>query len=286
MRDNIVKLILFVFLGCTTAYAQTTTTTAATPAPASSTVVMATDSRETRQQLREVLERLPPEVSKVLKLDPTLWTNENYLAHHPALAAFVAAHPEVTHSPAFYLEGVWIANDPSPESPAVRLWRDTMEVISIVSILLVVVAGLIWLIKTLVEQRRWSRLSKIQAEVHNKLLDRFGSNEELLAYIQTPAGRRFLESAPIPLREGPRAVDAPFNRILWSVQVGLVVIALGLGLQFVSWNAAKEVAELTSGIGALAIAIGIGFVAAAGASLLLSRKLGLWHAPAAREDAA
>ena len=46
--------------------------------------------------------------------------------------------------------------------------------------------------------RRWSRLSKIQTDVHNKLLDRFTSNEDLLAYIQTPVGRKFLESAPIP----------------------------------------------------------------------------------------
>ena len=285
MRDNIVKLILFVFLGCTTAYAQTTTTEGST-APATSTVVMATDSRDTRQQLREVLERLPPEVAKVLKLDPTLWTNENYLAHYPALAAFVAAHPEVTHSPAFYLEGVWIANDPSPEPPAVRLWRDTMEGFAIFAVMLGIVSGLIWLIKTLVEQRRWSRLSKIQAEVHNKLLDRFGSNEELMAYIQTPPGRRFLESAPIPLEQGPRFVSAPLNRILWSVQAGLVIIALGLGLQFVSSSAQKEVAELTSGMGALAIAIGVGFVAAAGASFILSRKLGLWQPAAGKEDAA
>ena len=41
----------------------------------------------------------------------------------------------------------------------------------------------------------------MQYQVHNKLLDRFTSNEDLLAYVQTPAGRRFLESAPIPLQD-------------------------------------------------------------------------------------
>ena len=59
----------------------------------------------------------------------------------------------------------------------------------------------IWLIRTTLEQRRWSRLSKIQAEVHSKLMDRFSSNDELLTYVQTPSGRRFLESGPSPLQE-------------------------------------------------------------------------------------
>ena len=54
--------------------------------------------------------------------------------------------------------------------------------------MLAIASGVIWLIKTLIEHRRWSRLSKIQTDVHNKLLDRFSANEDLLAYIQTPAG--------------------------------------------------------------------------------------------------
>src|SRR6185436_11417587 len=67
------------------------------------TVIANIDSSETREQLREVLRRLPPEVGKALKLDPTLWSNEAYLAHYPALNAFLASHPEVAHSPAYFL---------------------------------------------------------------------------------------------------------------------------------------------------------------------------------------
>ena len=65
-------------------------------------------------------------------------------------------------------------------------------------VFLVVTSVLIWVIRMIVAHRRWNRLSKVQYEVHNKLLDRFTSNEDLLAYVQTPAGKRFLESAPIP----------------------------------------------------------------------------------------
>ena len=97
------------------------------------------------------------------------------------------------------------------------MWRSIGGDIAGFSVFLVITFVLIWAIKTLIEQRRWSRLSSIQTEVHSKLLDRFTSNEELLAYIQTPAGKRFFESAPIPLEAGPRPMSAPVGRIFWTV---------------------------------------------------------------------
>jgi len=39
--------------------------------------------------------------------------------------------------------------------------------------------------------------AKVQAEAHTKLLDRLTSNDELLAYVQSSAGSRFLQSAPM-----------------------------------------------------------------------------------------
>lgn len=253
---------------------------AAPPAlPAAPTVIANIDSAETREQLREVLRRLPPEVGKALKLDPTLWNNQAYLGHYPALAAFVAAHPEVAHSPAYFLESVWVPGDPVPETNSVRMWGRMMEAISILAVMLFFGGIFTWLIRTAIEHRRWSRLSRVQAEVHNKLLDRFAANEDLLAYVKTTAGRRFLEAAPIPL-EGPRAVGAPMNRVLWSTQAGVVLTAAGLGLTYVSnWSVDKDVAQPLAAIGVLAIAIGLGFVVSAALSFILSRKLGLWQPP-------
>jgi hypothetical protein len=259
---------------------------AAKPAPTTATMVLESDSRETREQLQQVLQRLPPDVGKVLKLDPALWTNEKYLANYPALGAFVAAHPDVAHSPNFYLESVWIPSDPSPESPGFRLWSRILETFSIFGAFIIAALVLTWLIRTLIEQRRWSRLTRTQAEVHNKILDRFGSNEELLNYIQTPSGKRFLESAPIPLEQpSTRPVSAPIGRILWSVQAGLVSLAGGIGLRFVSVSVQKDAAEPLSALGTLAIAVGVGLVVSAGASFLLSRRLGLWRDPLSAETA-
>ena len=49
------------------------------------------------------------------------------------------------------------------------------------------------------ENRRWNRIFRLQTEVHTKLIDRFGNNQELLTYMDTEAGKRFLEAAPIPV---------------------------------------------------------------------------------------
>jgi hypothetical protein len=257
----------------------TATSTAATSAASSETTTASQagpDSRDTREELRELLQRLPPEVGKVLKLDPALWKNEAYLSNYPALAAFLAAHPEVAHNPRFFLESVWVPGDPEPESSGVRMWRETMQGVMIFCVLVGITSVLTWLVKTMIEQRRWSRLSKVQVETHNKLFDRFTSSEDLLAYIQSPAGRRFLESAPIPLEAGNRPVSAPVGRILWSVQAGIVLGMVGLGLFFISGRIQKDVSEPMFALGVLVLSVGAGFVVSAVVSYILSRKLGLF----------
>lgn len=277
MPQRIVVNLIFILALVTQAMAQETTTATAAPEGVATTTAASSiyDSAETREALQSVLAKYPPQVAKVLKLDPALFGNQAYLANYPALAAFVAQHPEIAHTPAFYLEGVWIPNDMAPESPAERVWRDTMEGISIFAVMLLVTGGFVWLIRTLIEHRRWSRLTRTQAEVHNKLLDRFTSNEEVLAYMQTTGGKRFLESAPIPMEAGPRAVSAPINRILWSVQVGLILAAAGAGLQYVGRSVEKTVAQPLMAMGVLAVAVGAGFLVSAFVSFILSKRLGL-----------
>ncbi len=264
----------------TSAEAETTTATTTT-APASIYV----DSAETREALQVILSKYPPQVGRVLKLDPTLFSNKAYLGNYPGLAAFVAQHPEVAHTPAFYLESIWVPNDSRPESTNERVWREMMEGVWIFMVMIIVTGTFLWVIRTIIEHRRWSRLTRTQAEVHNKLMDRFTSSEELLTYIQTPGGKRFLESTPISIDPGPRAVSAPVSRILWSVQVGLILAAAGFGLQFVSRSIEKSVAQPLLAMGTLAVAIGLGFLVSAVVSYLLSKRLGLLG-PAASETPA
>ena len=113
-------------------------------------------------------------------------------------------------------------------------------------------------------------------------MDRFSSNDELITHVQTPSGRRFLESGPSPLQESPspRTIAAPFARILWSVQIGIVMLAVALGLLFVSGKTVEEAREFFFIFGCLAMALGGGFTVSAAASYFLSRKLGLFNPPA------
>jgi hypothetical protein len=253
---------------------QTTQTTSSSTADVRPTYA---NSEETRVAFQEVLGKYPPQVSKVLKLDPTLFANSSYLTTYPELAAFVAKHPEVAHNSAFFLESVWISSDVAPLSSSERQWHDTMEGIQILMVMLVIIGTIAWLIRTLIEHRRWSRLSRTQAEVHGKLMDRLTSNEDLLAYMQTPGGKRFFESAPIQLDAGPRTVTAPVGRMLWSVQVGVILAMGGFGLQFVSRSIEKSISPPLLTMGVLAVAVGLGFLLSAGVSFFLSKRLGLFE---------
>ena len=256
-----------------------------TTAPVAGTGVSA---EETRRDLEELLKQYPPTLPRILRLDPSLLGNPNYLQPYPSLNAFLAQHPEVVHNPGYFFAGFEGGyndnrNRLTAQERAVDMWREAILGFTIGVVLLGICSGVIWLIKTLIEHRRWSRLSKIQNEVHSKLLDRFTANEDLLAYIQTPAGRRFLESAPIPL-ESPRSIGAPLGRILWSAQAGAVLTVLGLGVALVSQNTLEEVAAPLAAFGVVIIALGLGFIASALLAYVLTRRFGLMNDPGAPQE--
>lgn len=242
-------------------------------------VVTETSARDTREQFRQIMQRYPPDLGRILRLDPTLMRNPAYVGQYPALAQFLAAHPEIPQNPEYYLEFVRYSydyNEPrDPRSAVIDMWRNMFEAVGAFMIFLVVAGLLTWLIRTFIDYRRWLRVSKVHTEVHNKLMERFSGSAELLNYIQSPAGRRFLEAAPIPLDAGPRALAAPVARILWSVQAGVVVLAAGLGFQFASGRVIDDVGQGLWLIGILGMALGIGLVSSGFISYVLSRRLGL-----------
>ncbi len=227
-------------------------------------------SYETRNRFANVLRTLPPEVAHILVLDPTLMSNEEFLSGHPRLQEFLTKHPEVLRQPRFYL-----AEFSAPHRPG-GVFEDIVEMLVIGSIWFFMAFALAWVVRTIIEQKRWRALTKSQSEVHNKILDRFGSSEEVLAYMKTPAGTKFLESAPIPLHAEKPAQRAPHSRAIWSIQLGVILVAAALGMLLVSLRLEGESSEGMFALGAIAFSIGGGFIASAFVSLLLSRKLGLF----------
>jgi hypothetical protein len=246
---------------------------------------------ETRGRLYQVLQQYPPTLGQVLRLDPTLLMNQAYLEPYPALAAFLEEHPEIAHNPAVFLGTARDDRDASndPKFATIRMMEDTLAGLAVLTGFLVVVGTVTWLLRSVIEHRRWLRVSKVQTDTHTKLLDRLTSNEDLMAYMQSTAGRRFLEAAPLPVGTGQRALAAPVGRILWSVQAGCVIAFAGGGLMYASRRFAID-ATFTSIelpvflMGATAVAIGIGFVVSALIAYVLSRRLGLVAAPPTAAD--
>ncbi|MEZ5316249.1 MAG: hypothetical protein R2752_02500, partial [Vicinamibacterales bacterium] len=143
----------------------------------------AQDARETRDQFRQVLGLYAPTLAGVLKLDPTLMTNEAYLAPYPALAEFLKAHPEVTRDPAYFLSFVSqygsIREEVAPEvearRSAVQLWSGTLDSVLFLCGFLGAIYTLTWILRYVVDHRRWLRTSRIQSDVHNRLIERMSS---------------------------------------------------------------------------------------------------------------
>jgi hypothetical protein len=248
----------------------------ATTAEATPVAPSGIDAEQLRQQLERLLDQYPPSLARGLRLDPTLLTDPTYLRPYPALATFISQHPEVPHNPAYFFaryEGNNFYRS-DPKDRMFDVWKDAMTGVFVFVIFSAVAGALAWLIKTVIDHRRWTRMLKIQTDAHTKLLDRFTSNEDLLAYMQTPAGRRFFESAPIPV-ESPRSLNAPIGRILWSAQVGTVLTLAGLGLELVAARAIEDISQPLSAVGVVVIALGIGFCVSAFMAYVLSKRLGL-----------
>jgi hypothetical protein len=127
-----------------------------------------------------------------------------------------------------------------------------------------------WIIRILVTNRRQLKLAQIQAEMQTRLLDKFSSAEELQSYLDTEAGQRFLHTAAA---EEPAS---PYRRILGSVQAGLILTAAGIA--FLSLQTALTDTHEAFGmmfLGALALALGIGFLISSFIAYRLSKSWGL-----------
>jgi hypothetical protein len=226
----------------------------------------------------EIFQQYPPSVREVLQLDPVLMSNANYLTLYPRLAAFLSQHPEVAHNPVFF---IGLPDEYNRNSRVAESFGRSMERIvtpmMVAGTVIAMIGILAWVIRAIMNHRRWLRVSKLQTDMQNKLLERFTSNEEMLGFIQTSAGQRFLESASLAAEPEPRVLSAPVGRMLWSIQLGIVILVAGVGLQIVSYKLSNYEDAVTGFqvVGGIVIALGIGFILSSLGSYLISRRLGL-----------
>jgi len=138
------------------------------------------------------------------------------------------------------------------------------EDVVILPLLMATFGSVVWIIFATI--RRY-KTAKLQAGVQTKLLEKFGSGQELLAYIQSDAGKRFTESLTMEQR-------TPYGRILGATQAGVILILLGLALLFLRGRVSGgEEGFLVSGT--IILSLGVGFGLSAALSFFLSKSLGL-----------
>jgi len=220
------------------------------------------------------MRRFPPSVGAVLAMDHSLLGNSAYLEPYPALVEFLNEHPEVIHNPSFFFgDGDYhITMDPAER--AANTQKDVMGDLAAFTAFGLAIGLLVWLIRTFAEHQRWRRQARVQTEFHAKLLDRFSTHDDLLAYLQSPAGAKFLSATPIAL-DSPRTLGSPLGRIMWSAQAGVVLLSAGVGLYFVFGNSPDGGYQPIHALGVLAIALGIGFLVSAILSYGIARRLKL-----------
>ena len=272
-------LVLFIglFSATTPVFAQQSGLQAAARQGAPTVIVADQFAETTRERLQELLRQHPPAVADILRRDPSL-ANAEYLAPYPAIVAFLQQHPEIARNPTYFF-GEFTYRPQLPRDRAQDMFEIVMAGLGLTLLGTAVLGTFIWVVKSIVDQRRWLKLTRTQAEVHGKLLDRLTNNEDLLAYIQTSAGRKFLESAPIAVDTEQAPNSAPLSRILWSMQAGVVLACLGIGFWIAQSRFPDDMGEGFFIIGTLVAALGIGFAISAGLAYVISQRFGLFTPP-------
>lgn len=277
------------FLALFTAVGAAQSPRAGQPAVAQSTAQMSEkDVAAMQDQLLQLL-RVSPTLAEVVAHDPSLLSNAEYVnRNNPELGQFLQAHPEIAKSPDFYL---FNNLHPEHEQPAEvlerKLWPQMSQPESsgidreLISdgipflVFLCILGALLWLMHVLLENRRWNRIFKLQTDVHGRLIERFGTSQEVLTYMGTDAGKRFLEATPIAVGfERQQPVPSPVARVLTPLQIGVVMTLLGVGLLSLRHSVADGGNALLV-IGMVVLMPGLGFIISAGITWVLARHLGL-----------
>jgi len=131
-------------------------------------------------------------------------------------------------------------------------------------------AILAWIIRIFQTNRRILKLAGMQVEMQTRLIDKFDSAEELRTYLDSEGGKQLLKATPVENA-------SPYGRILGSIQAGVILTLGGLAVflirNHVPGDSGEDFAMMF--LGALGIAIGLGFLISATASFWLSKSWGL-----------
>lgn len=142
---------------------------------------------------------------------------------------------------------------------------DMAAVISIVSF--VIVAGAFLALAVWLFSRTRRERIRAELEVRRRMLEKFGTGDELTAFLTTEGGRKFLDD--LSTEHASHA-----EKILTSFKRGAILSLLGIGMwALVAWN--PRDLEPLGVVGTLALAAGLGYLASAGVAYRFAKRWGL-----------
>jgi len=145
-----------------------------------------------------------------------------------------------------------------------------MDQITPVVALVMIFGGIVVIFWVVFSTIRRLKVARTQAEVHSKLIEKIGSTQDFLTFLETESGKKLVASIGI---EQPNR--NPYNRILASVQAGVILVCVSIAFLIIGVNL-PDVAEGFKVVGSLGLALGIGFLISAGLSYRLSKNFGLF----------
>ena len=145
-----------------------------------------------------------------------------------------------------------------------------MDQITPVVALVMIFGGIVVIFWVVFSTIRRLKVARTQAEVHSKLIEKIGSTQDFLTFLETESGKKLVASIGI---EQPNR--NPYNRILASVQAGVILVCVSIAFLIIGVNL-PDVAEGFKVVGSLGLALGIAFLISDGLSYRLSKNFGLF----------
>lgn len=126
-----------------------------------------------------------------------------------------------------------------------------------------------WVIGKIIGAYRHRAELKAQSDLHNRLLEKFGSAEEFTAYLQSADGRVFFENLAVESA-------SPLSKIINSIRVGTILTTLGVGFLILTKTArTDDAADALFIVCIVAGALGVGFLISSAISYRLAKTWGI-----------
>jgi len=129
-----------------------------------------------------------------------------------------------------------------------------------------------WVITSIVTSIKQRANTRTRTEIYNKLIDKFGAATELIEFLRSDAGLRFIEEHAVEPAQ-------PLVKILNSIRLGVSLALIGAGMLIVGnvWDMTlgQDVWIVLALGGTVAFTAGAGFIIAAVISYKLCKAWGL-----------